>query len=377
MEVYRVDNDSIMQLDDTTVQAEENLEERLVRTAEATIGGVEIMYIDRQGTVDGGGRFDLTGVDSAGNLVVLELKKGQGSREVIAQALEYASKLRNEQYSRLNQAYLSFIRSELGFSEDDITVLKEAHQECFNRDEPLGEPQFNDDQRIIIIGATFDDATVSMADFLRERGGIDVILVEYNLYRESESGFEVLTTTPIRRPLEVEPTSKSKEGLREKELRRIEFWEDFEKAHQELGLAGRGTNKNASYFIQPPSAIHAAVRPTVSYNSAYNLIRFYDGTRHIPNDKDLRSEFEEAVECQISELDVSLHNGVTDTNRFKWDTNPDRNFDKVRMDHPDSNHNEFNDEETVAEIQEWLLDTSLVFYNALEEFVERDDIEVE
>ncbi len=70
-----------------------NLEERLEDWLAADISILDpgLLVIGRQVRTDHGGVIDLLCLDSAGDCVVVELKKGQTPREVVAQVLDYAS----------------------------------------------------------------------------------------------------------------------------------------------------------------------------------------------------------------------------------------------------------------------------------------------
>jgi RecB family endonuclease NucS len=99
MEIYRLEEDDLNRLSEKEMEKEKHLEERLVRAPSAQIGDVEMLYINNQKGTNEGGRFDILGVDEQGDMVIVELKKGAAKREVIAQALEYASKIREADYS--------------------------------------------------------------------------------------------------------------------------------------------------------------------------------------------------------------------------------------------------------------------------------------
>jgi hypothetical protein len=75
-------------------------------------------------------------------------------------------------------------------------------------DDTLSGREFNDNQRLVVVGTQFQDVSLNMADFLRERG-IDVVAVEYSTYRDEEKDIELLTTDGIRRPLGEEPSTAS------------------------------------------------------------------------------------------------------------------------------------------------------------------------
>ena len=56
-----------------------------------SILGLDLLIIARQLTTDFGGRIDLLGIDRAGDLTLIEMKRDRTPREVISQTLDYGS----------------------------------------------------------------------------------------------------------------------------------------------------------------------------------------------------------------------------------------------------------------------------------------------
>ena len=209
MEVYLVEQDDMKRVPESELETEANLEQRLVRTDGAKIGDVEVVYVGRQGSPGEGGIFDILGVDERGDTVIVELKRDRAPRDIVAQALEYASEIRNVEYEYLNDQYQQFLREEQDYTDpSEMPSLRDAHREYFDLDDTLSPREFNDDQRLVVVGTDFQDVSLNMADFLREHG-IDVVAVEYSTYRDDEQGVELLTADGIRRPLSEEPTTTS------------------------------------------------------------------------------------------------------------------------------------------------------------------------
>ena len=207
MEVYLVEQDDMKRVPESELDTEANLEQRLVRTDGAKIGDVEVLYVGRQGSPGDGGIFDILGVDDRGNTVIVELKRDRAPRGIVAQALEYASEIRNVEYDYLNERYQEFLREEQGYDDpSELPSLREAHREYFDLDDTLSPREFNDEQRLVVVGTDFQDVSLNMADFLREHS-IDVVAVEYSTYRDENEGVELLTTDGVRRPLSEEPTT--------------------------------------------------------------------------------------------------------------------------------------------------------------------------
>lgn len=240
MELYRIESNDMSRIAEQKIGKEAELEERLIRTEAAQIGGASVLYIGRQGTTSSEGIFDILGVDEDGNVVVIELKRNKGPRTVITQALEYASELRNAEYHHLNERYEAFLREEQGYEEEEVVPLEEAHAEYFELDEPLSPREFNNQQRLVLVAADFDDEKLlAMADFLREHE-IDVVVVEYNTYRDEDSEIELLTTDAIRRPLREEPSTTGETIQHSREWK-----EDGEKWHIK-----KRSNKNTGELLK-------------------------------------------------------------------------------------------------------------------------------
>lgn len=201
MEVYRIDTGDLDRIEKTEITTEKNLEQYLIQAEGAEIGGVEILYVDQQGSPGEGGIFDIVGVDYQGNVVVIELKRDRTPRDIVAQALEYAASIRAEDYEQLNKRYQ-------GFSGNEDISLRNKHTEFFDRDDPLSAREFNTDQRLLLVGREFNDLSLDMADFLREHS-IDVICVSYSAFSDNSGSLQLLTTENIRRPLAEEPSSVS------------------------------------------------------------------------------------------------------------------------------------------------------------------------
>ena len=79
---------------ETDIELESHLESWLENSPWALVEGEPILWIGRQtsANVEESTIFpDLLGVDSEGNLVIVELKRSRAPREVVAQLLEYAA----------------------------------------------------------------------------------------------------------------------------------------------------------------------------------------------------------------------------------------------------------------------------------------------
>src|SRR3989441_8800635 len=118
----------------------------------------EWMLIGRQEDTGFGGRMDLLAIAPDGSLVLIELKRDRTPREVVAQALDYASwveKLRAEDIAAI------YGRFAPGHS------LAQDFRQRFGQD--LDEETLNQSHQIIIIAASLDDSTERIVAYLSER----------------------------------------------------------------------------------------------------------------------------------------------------------------------------------------------------------------
>lgn len=265
MEVYRIDTESLERIENTEITTEKNLEQYLIQAEGAEIGGVEILYVDQQGSPGEGGIFDIVGVDYQGNVVVVELKRDRTPRDIVAQALEYAASIRAEDYEQLNERYQEFTDNR------DIS-LRNKHTEFFDRDDPLSPREFNNDQRLLLVGREFNDLSLDMADFLREHS-IDVICVIYNAFSDNTDSLQLLTTENIRRPLSEEPSSVSGGSSKINRVYTADILEgDTVLESFEAGQQADLTEKVIEYLIQDHDLLSEVELPYCPPNTAQALI---------------------------------------------------------------------------------------------------------
>jgi hypothetical protein len=126
--------------------SEQLLEDMIV--SDPRILSREWMLIGRQEITTFGGRIDLLAIAPDGSLVLIELKRDRTPREIVAQALDYASWLQGLTADRLVQIYSRFSNG---------ASLEAAFQNRFGT--PLDEDSLNHTHQIIIAAAEIDPST--------------------------------------------------------------------------------------------------------------------------------------------------------------------------------------------------------------------------
>lgn len=136
--------------------SEQKLEEMIV--CAPRILSNEWMLIGRQEATTHGGRVDLLAIAPDGSLVLIELKRDRTPREIIAQALDYASWIEQLTPEKIAQIYQRFSNG---------GNLDEAFQHRFGAE--LDEETLNQSHQIIIVAAELDAATERIISYLNAR----------------------------------------------------------------------------------------------------------------------------------------------------------------------------------------------------------------
>ena len=168
-----------------------NLEEQLEDWLAADISALDpnLLVIGRQVRTDYGGAIDLLCLNSDGDTVVVELKKGRTPREVTAQALDYASWAR-------------------GLSFEQITEIADGYLGKPDSLAPRFEPdELNRGHHSLIVAESMDDSTERIVRYLSSMGvPINVATVQH--FRDA-NGRSLLAQVYLIEPEEAEARSRS------------------------------------------------------------------------------------------------------------------------------------------------------------------------
>ena len=362
MEIYQITPDSLREIPESTVDYEEQLERQLVRTNGAKIAGETFLYIGRQFDPSGDQTsFDLIATDSEGGIVILELKRGRSPRDMVTQALDYASGLQYKEYDELQSWYREFKqRHDIETPETDD--LRHAHAEFFGLDEPLDEDEFNRDQRILLLANEYRDKTLAIADFLRERD-IDVICVVHQSF-QSEDGPHLLTTEAIRRPLQQEPSGQEtdpnvEEPTTESGRRRLEFWKKVNeeirnRSTSELNSGWTPANYTWQNIAFPKTQVPLQVACKTRDEEVEVKLVIRDDRELFETLHQRREEIEEAL------LERSSSFGDEE---FDWESPDESDASKERGKIILRRRIDLADDDSVEENVSWLVDTSEAFWS--------------
>lgn len=151
-----------------------------------------LMVIGRQVVTGFHGKIDLLCIERNGDLVVMELKRGRTPRDITAQALDYASWVKDLEYSEVTRIADSHL--------DGPGSFAAAFKERFETELP---EQLNQGHRILVVADYMDSSTVRIVRYL---AGLDVpINVATVQHSQEANGRELLAQVYLIEPEEVRP----------------------------------------------------------------------------------------------------------------------------------------------------------------------------
>ncbi|MGD9935410.1 MAG: hypothetical protein AB7T37_17070 [Dehalococcoidia bacterium] len=206
-------------------ELEKKLEDWIEANPSILFDGQPLAVIARQPRNVHGKFLDLLAFDRRGDTVIIELKRGEAPREVLAQALEYAAwvdSLSFEQLDAIARGYAS-IRGvgDLGLKEMYARTFDVAEDSDAEGDASV--VSFNTRQRIVVVAESFTSEGEQTARYFRSRLGVDITAVQFNVHRAG--GETILETTTVvgREPLQSakspEPMSPDDDSIRDQHVK--------------------------------------------------------------------------------------------------------------------------------------------------------------
>jgi len=174
------------------------LEEMIVR--DPRILSNEWMLLGQQVVTSHNGRIDLLAIAPDASLILIELKRDRTPREVVAQALDYASWVQQLTPEQISGIYERF---------SDGGNLDKGFQQRFGVD--LDEAELNQSHQIIIVAAKLDDATERIVNYLHSSDvAINVVFFQVFEHR----GEQLLSRVWLIDPSETQISGSSNAGSR-------------------------------------------------------------------------------------------------------------------------------------------------------------------
>lgn len=203
--------DAPVELSAGALPSEQRLEDMIV--AEPRILSSEWMLIGRQVDTGRGGRIDLLAIAPDGSLVLVELKRDRTPREVVAQALDYASWVGQLDAEGIAAIYARF-RPQRSLAVDFADRFGQ----------PLDEETINDSHQVVIVAATLDASSERIVGYLNDRG-VAINVLFFQVF--NHAGGQLLSRAWLIDPgdVQIQATISTRRG--EKEPWNGEFYVSF------------------------------------------------------------------------------------------------------------------------------------------------------
>ncbi|VDC33789.1 endonuclease NucS domain-containing protein [Pseudogemmobacter humi] len=201
-----------------TLPSEQLLEEMII--TQPRILSSEWMLIGRQVETGHGGRLDLLAIAPDGSLVLVELKRDRTPREVVAQALDYASWLEKLQATDINTIYERFRPG------GNLTTDFRARY-----GQPLDEEVLNESHQIVIVAATLDASSERIVNYLNDRG-LAINVLFFQVFNHGDQ--QLLSRAWLIDPGEVQVHAANASARGEQEPWNGEFYVSFGASHSRI-----------------------------------------------------------------------------------------------------------------------------------------------
>ena len=202
IKTWEIINGELKEINGSLIEADRKEKEHLEKWIKTNpkILGEDIVIIGEQ-VYTRSGSLDFLGLDNSGNTVIVELKRDKLPREVLTQAIDYASDVATWDKDKLSevcmqyngQALYDYVSENLmGIELDDLVVNKA--------------------QRLLLVGLSIEEPLSRMIEWLSTNYdiGINAIILQYV---QTSSGNELLSKTVII-PEEVEKAKADKKKFK-------------------------------------------------------------------------------------------------------------------------------------------------------------------
>ena len=172
--LWEVKDDQLQRIKPSQLDFEDRLETWLCN--DVSLLGDQLLIIGRQVPTRSGGAVDLLAIDPDANLAVVELKRGKATREVVAQALDYASSVAEFGREEIENITRSFLHKE----------FDEGFKKHFGVEVP---DTVNERQRMIIVASSVATATSRIVEYLSRTYGVDINCVSFSYFKTGDREF--------------------------------------------------------------------------------------------------------------------------------------------------------------------------------------------
>lgn len=177
---------NLKEIGKASLDLEKRLEDWIAK--DISIVSDDYLTIGKQVETAFGKKIDLLCLDSNGDIVILELKRDKTPRDVVAQALDYASwvnDLSQEEIISIANNYFEKPQS-----------LEKAFQDKFKTELP---EMINEEHSMLIIASVIDSSTERIIRYLSDKHNVAINVIQFQ-YHKNDGGKEFLSRIFLIKP---------------------------------------------------------------------------------------------------------------------------------------------------------------------------------
>lgn len=160
------------------------------------------LMIGRQVVTSYNKYIDLLAIDRNGSIIIIELKRDKTSRDVVAQAIDYASWIQNLKQNDIIDIFNNY--------SDKYLQRKESLEEAyFNKySDSITDDMLNQGHQIVIVASSLDSSTERIVKYLSD-SDIPLNVVFFKVFKDGNNRY--LSRAWLIEPIETEENSIKKE----------------------------------------------------------------------------------------------------------------------------------------------------------------------
>jgi hypothetical protein len=177
--IWKID-EKPTKLSSCSLKSENQLEDMICQ--DISILNEQWLLIGHQVATAHGGIIDILALDESGNLIVVELKKNKTPREVVTQAIDYASWIKTLDSAKIADIYKKYGKSVNNVHDSLDKALKNKFNKSFEEDE------INNAHQIVVVASELDLSTERIVKYLNDYE-IPINTVFFNVFRDGENRY--------------------------------------------------------------------------------------------------------------------------------------------------------------------------------------------
>ena len=183
--IWRINANNVtsapLRLQTARLDDENQLEELIVQ--DVSIINADWLLIGRQVRTSFDKRIDLLALDANGSVIIIELKRDKTPRDVVAQAIDYASWVETLEDNQLVDCYVDFAtRHKL-----PVQSLDAAFKTKFGLS--LADVTLNDSHQMVIVASELDASTERIITYLNNRHGVGINAVFFSAFTDGSNRY--------------------------------------------------------------------------------------------------------------------------------------------------------------------------------------------